>query len=80
MLSIELNPNEATKEIKTDVAAFCLTLPGKKLHLSTLLAQKKFKHKGNKEKAVAAFVMLETDGQGTVLEVGGSRGAMIRRF
>jgi len=45
-----------------------------------LLAAKKFKRRGNKEKAVAAFAMLETEGLGTLLEVGGARGAMVRYF
>ena len=76
---LDLNPDVLKKEIKTEaVATFCLTLPRKELYLSPLLAMKKFKYKGNKEKAVAAFVMLESDGLGTLLEVGGSRGAMVR--
>ena len=55
-------------------AAFCLTLPGKRLYLSPLLAMKKFRKKGNKEGAIAAFYKLEEDGLGKVLEVQCSKG------
>lgn len=52
-------------------AAFCLTLPGKKLHLTPLLAAKKFRARGNKEGALRAFYQLEEEGLGKVLIVGG---------
>lgn len=45
-------------------ATYCLTLPGKKLHLSSLLALKKFRNKGNKDGAIAAFKQLELAGLG----------------
>ena len=48
------------------LAAYCLLLPGKQLHLSALLAAKKFRGKGNKEAAVAAFQELEEAGLGQV--------------
>ena len=51
-------------------AAFCLTLPGKKLHLSSLLMTKKFRNKGHKSGAIAAFKQLEAAGLGK-LEVSG---------
>ena len=35
--------------------AYCLLLPGKKLHLSAFLTAKKFRGKGNKDGAVNAF-------------------------
>ena len=44
--------------------AFCLLLPGKNLHLSTLLAQKKFRQRGNKDGALNAFRALESAGLG----------------
>ena len=59
------SPNDA-------VAGFCLTLPGKTLYLKALLAAKKFRNRGNKEGALAAFYQLEEEGLGTVLIVGDS--------
>ena len=44
--------------------AHCLTLPGKILHLTPLLNQKKFRGYGNKEAAVRAFFKLEEEGLG----------------
>ena len=55
-------------------AAFCLSLPGKKLYLSHLLALKKFRKRGNKVGALQAFYKLEEDGLGKVLEVAGVKG------
>jgi len=40
----------ASKEVET--AGFCLTLPGRTLYLTPLLALKKFRKKGNKDGAV----------------------------
>ena len=57
-----------------DTAAYCLTLPGRTLYLTPLLAQKKFRKKGNKDGAVRAFYQLQEDGLGKVLEVGGNKG------
>ena len=53
---------------------FCLTLPGRKLYLTPLLALKKFRKRGNKEGAIAAFYQLEEDGLGKVLEMASSKG------
>ena len=50
----------------TSVAAYCLLLPGKQLHLSALLAAKKFRGRGNKDAAVAALQELEEAGLGKV--------------
>ena len=50
------------------VASFCLTIPGKMLHISTLLAKKFFRNRGNKDGAVRAIKMLEKGGLGTVYE------------
>ena len=52
----ELILDEAPPGIPSSVAtaSFCLTLPGKNLHLSSLLQSKKFRNKGNKEGALAA--------------------------
>ena len=50
----------------TSLAAYCLLLPGKQLHLSALLAAKKFRGRGNKEAAVAALQELEEAGLGKV--------------
>ena len=46
------------------IASFCLTLPGKNLHLSSLLQSEKFCNKGNKEGALAAFQQLQSAGLG----------------
>lgn len=45
-------------------AAYCLQLPGKTLYLTPLLAQKKFRKRGNKDGAVRAFYQLEAEGLG----------------
>ena len=50
------------------VASFCLTIPGKVLHISTLLAKKFFRNRGNKDGAVRAIKILEKGGLGTVYE------------
>ena len=44
------------------VEAFCLTLPGCELHLPSLLLAKKFRNRGNKDGALAAFRKLKNDG------------------
>ena len=46
----------------TTVAAYCLLLPGKTLHISALLTAKTFRDKGNKEGAVRAINLLESAG------------------
>ena len=50
------------------VASFCLTIPGKVLHIGTLLSKKFFRNKGNKDGAVKEIKMLEKAGLGTVYE------------
>ncbi len=57
-----------------DTAGFCLTLPGKTLYLTPLLALKKFRKKGNKDGAVKAFFRLQQEGLGRVLELQGGKG------
>ena len=54
------------------VASFCLTIPGKVLHISTLLAKKFFHNRGNKDGAVQAIKMLEKGGLGTDKPVSGT--------
>ena len=44
------------------LAAYCLQLSGKQLHLSALLAVKKFRGWENKGEALAAFPELEAQG------------------
>ena len=56
-----MEKNFAVSEDKK-VASFCLTIPGKVLHISTLLAKKFFRYKGNKGGAVKAIRMLEKAG------------------
>ena len=56
-------------------AGYCLTLPGKTLYLSPLLALKKFRNKGNKDGAVRSFYRLQDEGFGKVKEIVGSKGA-----
>ena len=58
---------------KDDKTAHCLTLPGKTLHLTPLLNQKKFRGYGNKEAAVRSFFKLEEEGLGKTLIIGPSR-------
>ncbi len=62
------------------VAMFCLLLPGKVLHMSALLAAKRFRDKGNKDGAVKAIKMLESAGLGTVREFKPPRGTSTVRF
>jgi len=56
------------------VATYCLLLPGKVLHLSALLAAKRFRDKGNKEGAVRAMKVLQEAGLGEVMECKPARG------
>lgn len=56
------------------VATYCLLLPGKILHISALLAAKRFRDKGNKEGAVRAIKILEEAGLGKVEEQKQTRG------
>lgn len=50
------------------LAAYCLLLPGKTLHISALLAAKRFRDKGNKDGAVRAIKTLQDAGLGQVVE------------
>ena len=62
------------------VAAYCLLLPGKTLHLSTLLTAKRFRDKENKKGTVRAFRLLQEAGLGSVIENKSSRGASMVRM
>ena len=55
--------------------AFCLMLQGKDLNLSTLLKEKKFRHRGHKEGALRAMKNLEDDELGK-LEENGTKGSV----
>lgn len=59
------------------VASYCLLLPGKVLHLSALLAAKRFRDKGNKDGAVRAIKVLQKAGLGEVMECKPVRGTAI---
>ena len=48
----------------TSLATFCLLLPGKRLHLSALLFEWKFRGQGNKTAALEALHQLEAAGLG----------------
>ena len=51
-----------------DASAYCLLLPGKTLHISALLAAKRFRDKGNKDGAVRAVKTLQDAGLGQAVE------------
>jgi hypothetical protein len=57
-----------------DNSSYCLTLQGKKLHLSYLLQAKNFRGRSNKDGALAAFRDLEEAGLGTVEKEASRRG------
>lgn len=57
------------------LAAFCLTLPGKKLLLTPLLSAKKFRNRGKKDDVVRTFYVLEGEGLGKTLVLTGYKGA-----
>ena len=59
---------------KTSLATYCLLLPGKNLHLSALLAAKKFRGRGNKVAALEAFRDLEAAGLGKLIMQDSRRG------
>lgn len=61
--------HEQTTSTRTPISieAHCLTLPGRELHLPSLLTAKKFRNRGNKEAALASFRKLEDDGLGTLV-------------
>ena len=58
------------------VAKFCLLLPGKTLHISALLAAKRFRNKGNKDGAVKAITLLQEAGIGKVTKQKAGRGTL----
>lgn len=61
--------HEQTTSTRTPISieAHCLTLPGRELHLPSLLTTKTFRNRGNKEAALASFRELEDDGLGTLV-------------
>ena len=56
------------------LATYCLKLPGKRLYLSELLHQKKFRNRGNKAAALAAMHELEAAGIGELEKKESRRG------
>ena len=58
-------------------AAYSLLLPGKVLHLNALLSMKKFRDRGNKERAVRGFLLLQEAGLGRVIENKPQRGTTV---
>ena len=66
-------------EISQDntVAAYCLLLPGKVLHISALLAAKRFRDRGNKDGAVRAIRVLQSAGLGEIIEIKPQRGTSL---
>lgn len=55
---------EPSAKAPVSIEAFCLTLPGRELHLPSLLLAKKFRNRGNKDGALTAFRKLQSDGLG----------------
>ena len=66
--------------VSTSLTSFCLTLPGKQLHLSALLAAKKFRGRGNKEAAVLAFQEMDKAGLGSLITQESRRGTSAVSF
>ena len=60
---------------KMSNAAYTLALPGRILDLSTLLSNKKYRNRGNKDGALAAMKKLENDGLGKIKKKEAHRGA-----
>ena len=58
----------------TPLATFCLLLPGKRLHLSALLFERKFRGRGNKTAALEALHQLEVAGLGKLEKEKSHRG------
>lgn len=63
---MESNKGPIAIKAPVSIETFCLTLPGRELHLPSLLLAKKFRNRGNKEAALAAFRKLESEGLGTL--------------
>ena len=72
LLPYNVVPEETSKARRT--AAFALLLPGKVLHLSALIVSRKFRDKGNKPGAIAAFKLLESSSLGKLHETKSVRG------
>ena len=72
MLFVDKNGPQNLSDI--DLEGYTILLPGKKLDLSALIKAKKYKSKGNKVAAVAAFKRLQEMELGTLHELGSSRG------
>ena len=72
-------PSTSTGHTSKDhaVAAYCLLLPGKVLHISALLAAKRFRDRGNKDGAVKAIRVLQSAGLGEVCEAKPQRGTNV---
>lgn len=69
-----LTPECIPESTEDSTAGHCLKIKSKRLYLTTLLAKKKFRKRGNKEGAVSAFYKLEEEGLGKVMEIKGSKG------
>lgn len=64
---MECDQGTAAAKTPISIETYCLTLPGRGLHLPSLLLAKKFQNRGNKDGALAAFRKLESEGLGTLL-------------
>ena len=70
-----LGPSIAPQGDQTQAnASLCLTLPGRKLNLTALLILCKFRKRGDKEGALAAFRALESAKLGWVQTANPKRG------
>jgi hypothetical protein len=61
--------------ISNSNAGYCLLLPGEVLDLSTLLSLKKFRGRGNKDGALEAMRLLQSDDLGKLEEKESHRGS-----
>ena len=68
----EFQPHEEDHVAQT--AAYCLLLTDPQLHLTPLLANKKFRGRGNKEGVIKAFEFLQKQGLGVLKESVAARG------
>ena len=76
MVSVDLTEEQEVTDEDGCTAGYCLSLPGRTLYLTPLLAMKTFRKRGNKDGAIKAFYRLEEEGLGKVLEVAGSKGSL----
>lgn len=72
-LTGEPEMEKGTTPERNRIAGYTITLPGKRLYLTPLLSQKKFRSYGNKDGAVKAFYQLEKEGLGKTSVIGNSR-------